>query len=487
MLIRLQTLSFSFIILILVSACGAVSEPAAIDSLGSSTGISLKITKNLASATITEVAKQESPQALSFSTPSLKTGESMFALKDNQIKLASVENFESLKQQGYLLENEQEVFGLSSANEMQNALLQLERSWALATAKGVTIAIIDSGVNAKDASLQHTNITGYDFIEDTAIVKDEHGHGTSVAALIAGKGRINGIAPEADILSLRVLDENNRGSSLDVIRAIYYAADLLPGFKNDTKADIINLSLGHFAYSPSMHEAIKLVREAGVLVVAAAGNSFAEVSFPAKLPEVIAVGAAEVKEGQWGLANYSNFGPELDVLVPLGGSTDFNNGSYKLPSIESSGLDEVHFVTGTSFAAPYVSGLLAMLISQGLNADEALSVLRLTAADINDFGHDDRSGFGLLSPYAAVRSVYQKRQLDKPFVAQILDARSLQEHALFQVAQASFLSLDAGVYKLVVWEDTNHDGLWQQNDEPLMTHVFTLVDEEQFDLNLVLQ
>jgi len=486
MLIRLQTLSLLFLIVVLISACGAVSEPADIDSLGTSTGVSIKITKNLSTAT-TEVTKQETTQEFSFSTPSLKIDQSMFAFKDNQIKLVSDENMESLKQQGYILENEQEVFGFSTANEMQNALLQLERSWALASAKGVTIAIIDSGVDATNASLQHTHITGYDFIDDEAKVKDKHGHGTSVAALIAGKGRINGIAPEANILSLRVLDENNRGSSLDVIRAIYYAADLLPGFKNDTKADIINLSLGHFAYSPSMHEAIKAVREAGVLVVAAAGNSFSEVSFPAKLPEVIAVGAAEVNEGQWSLANYSNFGSELDVLVPLGGSTNFNKGSYKLPSIETVGLGEVHFVTGTSFAAPYVSGLVAMLMSQGLNADEATAVLRLSSADIYESGQDDRSGFGLLSPYAAVRSVYQRRQFDKPFVVQVLDARSLQEHALFQVGQASFLSLTAGVYKLVVWEDANNDGLWQQDAEPLMTHVFTLVDGEQLDVNLALQ
>ncbi len=487
MLIRLQTLSLLCITLVFISACGVASEPSSIDSLGASTGVALKLSKNLATATTSGLAKEDKKDEPSYTIPTIKLNESMFALKDNQIKLVSAETLESLKKEGYLIENEQEVYGFSSANDMQNALLQLERSWALASAKGVTIAIIDSGVNATNASLQHSQITGYDFIDDSASVKDEHGHGTSVAALIAGKGRINGIAPEANILSLRVLDENNRGSSLDVIRAIYYAADLLPGLKNETKADIINLSLGHFAYSPSMHEAIKAVREAGVLVVAAAGNSFSEVSFPAKLPEVIAVGAAEVNEGQWGLAHYSNFGAELDVLVPLGGSTNFNKGSYKLPSIESVGLDEVHFVTSTSFAAPYVSGLAALLMSQGFNADEAVAVLRLSSADIYESGQDDRSGFGLLSPYAAVRSVYQQRQLDKPFVVQVLDARSLQEHTLFQVGQESFLSLDAGIYKLVVWEDTNNDSLWQQDVEVLSSYVFELVEGELLDLSLVLQ
>ena len=174
------------------------------------------------------------------------------------------------------------------------ALLNSSEVWKVSKGEGVVVAVIDSGVNTIP-SLETALLPGYDFIAEQVLQADESGHGTSIATLIAGQGPYWGLAPKAKILPLKVLDEYNRGSSHNLIRALLFATDRLEGFDNPYPADVINLSLGSRSYSEALHETIKGLRAQGVWVIAAAGNEGSELSYPARFSEVIAVGAAEVQ------------------------------------------------------------------------------------------------------------------------------------------------------------------------------------------------
>ena len=169
------------------------------------------------------------------------------------------------------------------------------------TGKGVTVAVIDSGVNYTHPDLggafgpEHKVVAGYDYVNDDADPMDDNGHGTHVAGIIAANGKLKGVAPDASITAYKVLKDNS-GAMSDVIAAI--EASIQPD--NPYRADVINLSLSNTSIEDPQNPnnplsiAAQNAVEAGVVVVASAGNQgkYGKIGAPANAKGVLAVGAS---------------------------------------------------------------------------------------------------------------------------------------------------------------------------------------------------
>ena len=218
------------------------------------------------------------------------------------------------------------------------------------TGEGVTVAVIDTGVDLDHAEFQGRMTAGYDFVDNDTIADDGNGHGTHVAGTIAGDDNdgfgISGVAPDALIMPIRVLDNNGDGYTSDIIKGITWAVD--------NGADVVNLSLGGGGYSQAMADAIEYASNQGTVVVMAAGNSGGNSpNYPAAhaVDHGIAVGAVDQNRN---IANFSNLAGNttLDYVTAPGVSiySSVPNGQYGTFS-------------GTSMAAPHVAGVAALLKS----------------------------------------------------------------------------------------------------------------------------
>jgi thermitase len=211
----------------------------------------------------------------------------------------------------------------------------------------VTVAVVDSGICASHPDLAGRTVGGWDFLESDAVPQDDFGHGCSVSGVIAANMNngigIAGVAPNAQIMPLRVLNASGVGSYSDVAAAIVYAAD--------NGAQVINLSLGGSNPSSTLENAVNYAISKGVIVVAAAGNNGTEGAlYPAAYPDVIAVGSVDPNLEP---SSFSNYGSQIDIWAPGRDIlTTKRDGSYVLAS-------------GTSFAAPYVAGAEAMVAASG--------------------------------------------------------------------------------------------------------------------------
>ena len=252
-------------------------------------------------------------------------------------------------------------------------------AWDISLGTGVTVAVIDSGVDLAHEDLaQNILPDGRDFGDGDDDPSDELGHGTQVCGVIAAIQNndmgISGIAPESMILPLKV----NRGS-LSVVQDDAVAAAIV--YAADYGAQIINLSLGwNDGGSQIVVDAITHAVEKGVLLVAAAGNESGPVFFPANQEEVIAVSATD--ENNEKIPGYSS-GPEIELVAPgLGMRTTRINSSYTIAS-------------GTSFAAPLVSGVAALMLSHypNLTSMQLRAYLTMRADDLEEEGGDDASGY----------------------------------------------------------------------------------------------
>ncbi|MBE2184057.1 MAG: S8 family serine peptidase [Anaerolineae bacterium] len=213
-------------------------------------------------------------------------------------------------------------------------------------AQRVTIAVIDTGICADHPELAGRILAGYDFVDDDAVPQDDFGHGCAVAGVIAaqmGNGQgIAGLAPNAQILPVRVLNSSGYGSYSDIAEGIIYAAD--------QGAQVINLSLGGMNPSTVLENAVGYAMSRGVQVVAAAGNNFGgQIMYPAAYAPVISVGALDQH------LQHSSFNPAgaLDVYAPGQGISALAlNGGYTA-------------LSGTSLAAPHVSAAIALSMALG--------------------------------------------------------------------------------------------------------------------------
>jgi serine protease len=258
--------------------------------------------------------------------------------------------------------------------------------------RGVVVAVVDTGVARVEDLAGTAILEGASFVPDAADATDDQGHGTHVAGTIAqttnnGIG-VAGIAPEATILPVKVLDRNGSGQAAWVAAGIDWAAD--------NGADVINLSLGG-EDSDVIHVAVEKARASGVLVVAAAGNSGRKgVGWPGALPEVIGVAAV----GPGGdPAPYSSWGEGVDIAAP-GGDKRRPNGGIVQDTIDGAGGHAYTELQGTSMASPHVAGAAAILLSTGLPVAAVEELLLATAEGSGQW--DEHLGWGQLDLGRAV-------------------------------------------------------------------------------------
>ncbi len=265
--------------------------------------------------------------------------------------------------------------------------IEVEKAWQKTKGKGITVAVIDTGVSKVD-DLKNTNfVKGYDFVNDREDASDDNGHGTHVAGTIAQSTNNNfgvaGIAYEASIMPIKVLAASGGGTISDIAEAIIFAAD--------NGANVINMSLGGGGESKLMQEAIDYAYKKGVVIVAAAGNSNRNAAFyPARYPKVIAVSAT----GSTGeKAPYSNYGAGIDVAAPGGaiargknGEKGDTSGGILQNTIDPRTKQSVFSAfQGTSMAAPHVSGVVALIEASGVkDPEKVLQVLKQSSRKVTD-------------------------------------------------------------------------------------------------------
>lgn len=314
--------------------------------------------------------------------------------------------------------------------------INLPQAWDLTTGAGVIVAVIDTGIVLSHPDLQGQWVAGYDFISDPANALDGDGidrdpsdpgdrsnpdgsssfHGTHVAGTVAAATNngigVAGVAFGAKVMPLRAVGRLG-GSIYDIEQAVRFAA----GLPNDSgtvpprRADVINLSLGSTYFDSEDQAVFDLARAAGVVVVAAAGNSANSTRFyPAAYPGVLAVSAVDINKN---LAPYSSFGAWISVAAPGGSTAQDVNGDGKPDGVLSTVATDTGGVLvndyviwqGTSMATPHVAGVVALmkaLAPQLTPADVAnLLVAGALTDDIGVAGRDDQFGYGLINGYKA--------------------------------------------------------------------------------------
>jgi len=284
--------------------------------------------------------------------------------------------------------------------------LDVERAWKITRGKGVLVAVLDSGVDPRHRDLAGSVITGKDFTvgANPPGVPPKRLHGTYMASLIAGHGHgpgrqsgVIGVAPEAKILSVRVILEDEEPGFRTfnseprfekvVARGIRYAVD--------RGADVINLSISKDQPTRAERAAIRYAISKGVVLVAAAGNEgagkrHAPYSYPASLPGVISVAAADKSQRR---ASFSNRNSLVTVAAP------------GVDVLGAGPGDEYWIGRGTSQATALVSGVAALIKSRYPKMSPALVAQAITAGARGRprGGYDPGTGFGVVNAALALR------------------------------------------------------------------------------------
>jgi subtilisin family serine protease len=270
-------------------------------------------------------------------------------------------------------------------------------AWAATTGSPATkVAIVDTGVDLGHPDLVANLNPGRDFVNADDQADDDNGHGTMVAGVAAATGNnavgVAGTSWASRIIPVKVLNDEGEGDDATIAAGIAWAAD--------QGADVINLSLGGPGSSAVLEDAIRYARAAGAVIVAPTGNDGSPFpSYPAASPGVIAVAATDVGGN---FASFSNSGPWVDIAAP---------GVDLLTTC----LGVVAYCggTGTSFAAPLVSGaaLLVRSLHPGWSAEQVETALRTGARDRGPRGIDPYFGAGLLDAHAALGGTRQPRSV----------------------------------------------------------------------------
>ncbi|WP_229073890.1 S8 family serine peptidase [Actinoplanes sp. DH11] len=244
--------------------------------------------------------------------------------------------------------------------------IKVPTAWSTTTGKAVKVAVVDTGVSGV-GDLSGKVLRGYDFVNNDNNASDDGDfpHGTVVASLIAAKANnstgMAGVCTQCQILPVKVLDSAGSGSYSDVAAGIIYAAK--------QGAKIINLSLGGAGDSPVLKDAVAYANGRGALVVAAAGNEgSSQRQYPAAYGDVLAVGATNTRTGGTARADFSSYGSSwVDVAAPGITAGMRNNGQYCWDGNTAACWDwyyNDYEVQGTSFAAPLVAGVAALVHSK---------------------------------------------------------------------------------------------------------------------------
>lgn len=288
--------------------------------------------------------------------------------------------------------------------------INMPTAWRRANGRGVVVAVIDTGVTAEDSGRfrRVTDLRDVRFVAGASFVSDgppndDHGHGTHVAGTIAqatnNRVGVAGIAMEASIMPIKVLDAGGSGSWASVAAGIRWAAD--------HGARVINMSLGGPRPSEVIRQAVEHAHSKGVVVVAAAGNTGREpVEYPAGHDHVIAVGSVRFDRS---LAWYSSRGRGLDLVAPGGDTRVDQNGDGVPDGVVQNTIvpgdpsrDDYLPWQGTSMACPHVAGVAALLVGRGVR-DPAVVERMLTSSARKEGPDKERIAAGILDAAGAVK------------------------------------------------------------------------------------
>lgn len=249
--------------------------------------------------------------------------------------------------------------------------IEAPKAWDVSQGGFGPIAIVDTGIAASQTDLSGNVQTGYNFVSDSTNTYDDNGHGTHVAGIVsAATNNATGVASvgfKGSLLPVKVLDNTGAGTYGNVASGIIYATD--------EGAKIINLSLGGSSSSRTLQDAVQYALKRGVVVVAAAGNNSNDSPvYPAAYPGVVAVTATAQDDN---LASFSSYGDYVYVSAPgVGIVSTYNSGGYATMS-------------GTSMAAPAVSGLIGLALARGnTTAATVLGDLKTTSDKVGSYGYD---------------------------------------------------------------------------------------------------
>lgn len=272
------------------------------------------------------------------------------------------------------------------------AAVKAPEAWKTTKGKGAKVAVLDTGVDRNHPDLR-PRIESPDDLKDFSRSRygpgDVQGHGTHVAGSVLGSGPLPGIAPEASLVVAKVLGDDGSGSVVDIAAGIRYAVA--------RGSDVINMSLGGPQPDSFMPAAIKEAVEAGVIVVAAAGNEGPRENtsgYPARYAGCISVAAVDKNLA---VARFSSRGKDVYIAAPgVNIRSTYPGGQYATMS-------------GTSMATPHVAGLAALWVAAHPEVPKKdrpkafEEALRKAASDLPPTGRDTATGFGFPSAVELVK------------------------------------------------------------------------------------
>ncbi|HLX71676.1 MAG TPA: S8 family serine peptidase [Verrucomicrobiae bacterium] len=274
-------------------------------------------------------------------------------------------------------------------DEWHLAKIQAFQAWQGTTGSGnVVVAVLDSGVNMNQPDLAGRLLPGYDFVNGTASVTDDFGHGTAVCGTVAADGNNNlgvaGVAYGCSVLPVKVMDSSGFAAYSTIAAGIKYAVD--------NGALVINLSIAGSDASSTLQQAIDYAWSNNVVVVAAAGNAATNTPmYPAACNHVLGVSATAQDDS---LAYFSSYGSFVQISAP----------GTMIWTTQSDTNHPFGAWQGTSFASPVVAGVAALVLSANptLSNDQVVSLLEQSADDLGAPGYDAYFGYGRVNALRAV-------------------------------------------------------------------------------------
>ena len=261
-------------------------------------------------------------------------------------------------------------------------------AWTLTTGYNVNVCVVDTGIELTHPDLKDNIAWNVSFVTGAKTGNDDNGHGTHVAGIIAGVNNsigVVGVAYDVNLAAVKVLNKSGSGYTSWVIKGIEWCVA--------NNMDVINLSLSSETYSQAEEEAINTAYNAGLVIVAAAGNDAQtgnNVQYPAAYSTVLAVSATNKDNA---IASFSSYGDWVDIAAPgVDIYSTYKGGTYAT-------------LSGTSMAAPHVAGCAAALLAfnPALTNAEVYAKLTSTATDLGSAGWDAYFGWGLVNLYAALQ------------------------------------------------------------------------------------
>ncbi|WP_311080832.1 S8 family peptidase [Paenibacillus polymyxa] len=246
------------------------------------------------------------------------------------------------------------------------------------TGKNVRVAVLDTGVDIMHPDLSRNLRNGYNTINPSSLPIDDNGHGTMVAGIIAAQNNnigVTGVSPDVELYPIKVLDRFGEGEIPNVIKGIDWCVN--------NNIDVMNLSFSIMKDNERLHKSIKKALDSGIIIIASGSNtSGGPVGYPASYDGVFSVTSINKSNiiGDTSPKGKIDFSaPGVDIL------TTSLNGNYKVTS-------------GTSFSAPHITGLIALILQQHskFNQKDIYERLRSFSKDLGESGKDSTFGEGIV-------------------------------------------------------------------------------------------